>query len=166
MELQKGPTMTRTQDVPRSRPHQPFPHSELGSNASVLLRGPMRPPIRSQATSLRQCPRISAVRLHPLAPCRIHRGEVRVRHDHLMTELLQAPCRWAFRTPGRTWLFPATRHRRQRSDARAARRTRGRTWRAQDSRPCSSHTASSTRVTTALRAAPSRPSGPQCRTPR
>src|SRR5262249_53005222 len=30
-------------------------------------------------------------RLHPLAPCRVHWGEVRVGHDHLMAEFLHTP---------------------------------------------------------------------------
>src|SRR5215471_4312008 len=42
----------------------------------------------------------------------------------------------------RTWLYQVAPRRMHRSDARAVRRTRGKTWRAQDSLPCSSHNAS------------------------
>jgi hypothetical protein len=49
-----------------------------------------RPPTAAYTTGLSELPCVAQVRLHPPAPRRVHRGEVRVRHDDLVPQLLQA----------------------------------------------------------------------------
>jgi hypothetical protein len=50
----------------------------------------MRRAIRSQLARLGQRPRVAQVGLHLAAPRCVHGGEVRVRHHHLVAQLLQA----------------------------------------------------------------------------
>src|SRR5262249_11174138 len=50
---------------------------------------PMRAPVGAQPARIRQRTRIAPIRLHPPTPGRVHRGEIRIRHDHLVAQGLQ-----------------------------------------------------------------------------
>ena len=75
-------------DGPPARPHQQVAHPELPPHLALLGRHAMRRAIRSHPAGLRQHQRIPPVGLHPPPPRRIHRGVVRIRHDHVMATLL------------------------------------------------------------------------------
>src|SRR5215472_15401818 len=49
----------------------------------------MRGPVCAQPTRVCQRARIAPIRLHPPAPGRVHRREIRIRHDHLVAQCLQ-----------------------------------------------------------------------------
>src|SRR5262249_46383782 len=76
-------------DDPRPRPHQRLPHRQLRPHHTLGRRRPMRGPVCAQPARGRQRPRIAPIRLHPPAPGRGHRGEVRIRHDHLVAQRVQ-----------------------------------------------------------------------------
>src|SRR5689334_2006825 len=55
------------------------------------IRQPIRRSIRAEATRLHERPCIAAIGLRPPRASGVHRRKVRIRHDHIVPELLEMP---------------------------------------------------------------------------
>ncbi len=78
-------------DVAGPGPHERVAHGEAGPHVALLIGQAMRSPVGAEHTRLGQGARVPSVRLHFAGALRVHRREVRVGDDHLVTQRLEAP---------------------------------------------------------------------------
>ena len=79
----------RQRDVPRPRAHERIAHRELGPPMASRLGKAIRGTPRARLAGVHPRARIARIGLGTARPIGLHRGVVRIRHDHLVAERLQ-----------------------------------------------------------------------------
>src|SRR5262245_24573103 len=77
-------------DVARPSPHQRIPDGEAGPDMALGIGEPVRGAVGPQPTGLGQGTGIAAIGLHLAGAGGVHGGEVRVGHDDVVAQSLQA----------------------------------------------------------------------------
>ena len=77
------------QDEAGTGAHKRVTYGQLGSHVAAIITRPVSTSVATEATGIHQRASVAPVRLRPAGARRVHGCEVRVGHDHLMTQLLE-----------------------------------------------------------------------------